>query len=174
MQETKIVKKCQKNNLKAYRWIFKKYSEPMLHIAKRLLHSQEDAEDAVQETFIKLFRGIKNFRFQSKFSTYLFTILTRVCFDTINRRKKLHVIDIKDEQHSYHTDPDLKIRLEQAIDELPMRMQTCFVLFAIEGFKQQEIAEILDISIGGVKSNIYQAKVKLQFFLNEQQNEESS
>lgn len=173
MQETEIVKKCQKNNLKAYRWIFNKYSGPMLHIAKRLLHSQEDAEDAVQETFIKLFRGIKNFRFQSKFSTYLFTILTRVCFDTINKRKKLHVMDIRDEHHSYHADPDLRIRLEQAIADLPLRMQTCFILYAVEGFKQQEIAGILDISIGGVKSNIYQAKVKLQSFLGEQQNEES-
>lgn len=174
MLETKIVQKCQKNNLKAYRWIFNKYSEPMLHIAKRLLHSREDAEDAVQETFIKLFRGIKNFRFQSKFSTYLYTILTRVCFDTINRRKKMHATDIQDEQYSYNTDPDLKIRLERAIAALPERMQTCFVLFAIEGLKQQEIAEILDISIGGVKSNIYQAKVRLQLVLNEQPNEEPS
>ena len=174
MQETEIVQQCQQGNLKAYRWIFKKYGEPMLHIAKRLLISQEDAEDAVQETFVKLFCGIKSFRFQSKFSTYLFTILTRVCFDTIDRRKKMRVIDIQDEQHSYHPNPDLKIHLQQAIAALPTRMQVCFVLFAIEGFKQQEIAEILDISIGGVKSNIYQAKIKLQSFLNEQQNEESS
>ena len=174
MQESDIVKKCQQGNLKAYRWVFNKYGEPMLHIAKRLLLSQEDAEDAVQETFVKLLQGIKNFRFQSKFSTYLFTILTRVCFDTIDRRKKMQVIDIHDEQHSYSTNPDLKIHLQRAIAALPTRMQACFVLFAIEGFKQQEIAEILDISIGGVKSNIYHAKIKLKSFLKEQKNEESS
>lgn len=64
-----------------------------------------------------------------------------------------------------NSNQDLKMQLEEAIQFLPLRMRECFVLFAVEGFKQDEIAEMLSISIGAVKAHIFKAKQKLKILL---------
>jgi len=86
----------------------------------------------------------------------------------------MQLLTIDDNLHPYQSNSDQKILLEEAIKILPDRMRACFVLFAIEGFKQHEIADILEITIGGVKSNIFHAKTKLKSILKDKPSEESS
>jgi RNA polymerase sigma-70 factor (ECF subfamily) len=82
------------------------------------------------------------------------------------KKGKAKVVPIDDYTPSSKQEFDLKIQLENSIDALPEKMRVCFLLYAVEQFKLREIAQILDISTGGVKSNIYHAKMKLRGMLN--------
>lgn len=162
MTETEIVRQCQQGDLKAFRKLFDSWHQPMLRVALRMLGNQHDAEDAVQTAFLKLHRSIGHFRFQSKLSTYLFQIVSRVCLDEIRKKGRGKWVDLDKNQRSHDPDLSLKLTLEYAIEQLPDRMRLCFVLFAIEELKQDEIAEIMEMSVGGVKATLFQARKKLK------------
>ena len=147
--ETELVKQCQRGDLHAFKKLYDRHHQSMVRTAWRILGNQQDAEDAVQTAFIRVFRGIHNFRFHSKFSTWLFQILTNVCFDVIRTQKKHRAENLDAVQNSTEPQTDLKMQLEQAIAELPERMRLCFILFAVEEFKIDEIAEIMDLSVCG-------------------------
>lgn len=159
------IKQCQAGDLSAFKKIYENYEQPLLRIALRMLGQVQDAEDAVQTTFIKLYHGIKNYKFSAKFSTYLYRILLNVCYDMLGKRKRMNLLDLENVNPSYLPNNDLSIQLEAAILKLPEKMRICFVLFAVEEIKQTEIAEILKMSVGGVKSNIFHAKTKLRDML---------
>jgi RNA polymerase sigma-70 factor (ECF subfamily) len=167
MNEAEIIQKCQKNDLSAFKMIYDRYKQPLLHTAFRMLGQQQDAEDAVQTAFLKLYRGIQNFHRGSRFSTYLFRILLNVCFDMLKKRKFKKIQLYEKIDLSNQPKNDLKMYLEEAIAKLPERMRACFVLFAVEDIRQNEIAKILNISVGGVKSNIHHAKAKLRTILSD-------
>lgn len=170
--EHEIVQQCQSGDLSAFRRIYETFSQTFLRVALRLLGNQEDAEDAVQVTFVKLFRGIHAFRAQATFGTYLMRILLRVCFDFIHQRRRFQFETMTENPGQFvvqNPNSDLKLDLQRALTRLPERMRACFVLFAVEGLKQEEIAEILKISVGGVKSNIFHAKSHLRQWLAEKE-----
>jgi len=174
VQEDQIIKDCQNKNIGAYKMIFDRYEQPLLHTALRLMGQQQDAEDAVQMTFIKLYKSIRNYNFGAKFSTYLFKILINTCFDLLKKRKRFKTADIDLDSLSTDSSPDREIYLEDAILKLPQRMRVCFVLFAVEGVPQIEIANILNLTVGGVKSNVYHAKTRLRAFLSDPAGEVNS
>lgn len=165
MDEKRIIRRCQKHDVNAFKMLYDRYGQPLLSTALRMLGQQQDAEDAVQTAFLKLYRSIHNFRHDSRFSTYLFRILINVCFDLIEKRDRMRAQTLNVENPALKPHPELQLCLEEAIQSLPDRMRACFVLYAVEGIKQDEIARILNITIGGVKSNIFQAKSRLRAFL---------
>jgi RNA polymerase sigma-70 factor (ECF subfamily) len=168
-EEERLVRHCQQNDLEAFKAVYQRYEQPLLRTALRVTGHRQDAEDAVQNAFIKLYRGVKNFRFNAKFSTYLFRILLNCCFDLVKQKNR---DNLELEEHMkpvHHPEPALKVRLEGAIEKLPNRMRACFVLFAVEGFSQQEIADILELSVGAVKSHIFRAKAQLREWLTDSQ-----
>ena len=173
MNESEIIQRCQQHDMSAYKMVYDRYEQPLLHTALRILGLQQDAEDAVQMTFLKLYRGIRNYNYSSKFSTYLFRILMNVCFDILRKRKRVLVHPLEEANASYHSKHEEKMVLEEAILALPERMRACFVLFAVEELKQDEIADILNITPGGVKSSIYHAKARLRDRLSNLQSKES-
>ena len=79
--ERELVQRCQAGELAAYEILYRHFELPLLSFGLRMLGRQEDAEDALQTTFLKLYRGVAKFNFDSKFSTYLFRIMMNVCFD---------------------------------------------------------------------------------------------
>ena len=165
MQENDIVRQCQEGNIEAYRKLYDRYSQSLLRTALRVLRNQQDAEDAVQTTFVKLYRGVKNFRHDAKFSTYLFRILMNVCFDQIGKKKKMRLEPLENMVQTFHPKYDLRMQLDEAITDLPEQQRACFVMFAVEELKQDEIAKIMNLSLGGVKSNIFHAKRHLRKIL---------
>jgi RNA polymerase sigma-70 factor (ECF subfamily) len=174
MNESEIIQKCQQHDLSAYKMIYDRYEQPLLHTALRMLGQQQDAEDAVQMTFLKLYRGIQNYNYSSKFSTYLFRIMMNVCYDSLRKRKRVRIHPLEEWNATYHSRHEEKMVLEEAIMALPERMRACFILFAVEELKQSEIAKILNITPGGVKSTIYHAKTRLRARLSNLQIKESS
>lgn len=174
MDESDIIQRCQQHDLSAYKMIYERYEQPLLHTAVRMLGQLQDAEDAVQMTFLKLYRGIQNYNYSSRFSTYLFRILMNACFDILRKRKRLRIHTLEETNASFHSRHEEKMALEEAIQALPERMRACFILFAVEELKQDEIAQIMNITPGGVKSTIYHAKTRLRASLSNLQIKESS
>ena len=165
--DDKIIERCKNGDLEAFRQLYDYYGQPLLRTAMRILENRQDSEDAVQMTFIRLHRSVGRFEGRSQFSSYLFRILFNVCYDVLKKRKRMKMIPLENTNLSREMDPEGAMVLDQAINGLPPQMKTCFTLFAIEGMKQEEIAEILDLSIGGVKSNIFHARRKLRAVLTE-------
>jgi RNA polymerase sigma-70 factor (ECF subfamily) len=165
--EREIIRRCQEGDLRAYEILYRQYEHALLGLGRRMLGQQQDAEDAVQAAFLKLYRGIGQFQFGAKFSTYLFRIMMNVCFDMIQKRRGDKKRDCGEREISHSSGVDLRLQLEEAIDALPERMRACFVLFAVEEMKQDEIAEILDLSVGTVKAQIFHAKARLRALLSD-------
>jgi RNA polymerase sigma-70 factor (ECF subfamily) len=164
--EERVVSRCLEGDLAAYRELYERFEQPLLRTAFRMLHRMEDAEDAVQEAFLRLFRGIQGYKKGSRFSTYLFRILINSCFDLLRKRQKSLAFTEADlEKLPAPAVRAAEHNLERIIDRLPVRMRTCFVLFAVEEFSQEEIAAMLSISVGSVKTNVHRARQKLQAWL---------
>jgi RNA polymerase sigma-70 factor, ECF subfamily len=167
--EKEIIHRAQSGDVAAFRWIYDRYESVLLRTALRMLGARPEAEDAVQNTFIKLFRSIDKFQFRSRFDTWLYRIHMNVCLDLIARRPGMQVTHIQSEPMLAAVQHELRIDLTEAIERLPARMRACFILFAIEELPQAEIAAIMHISIGGVKATIFQAKARLRALLSEKE-----
>ncbi len=165
LQEEQVVEKCCQGDLSAYRMIYERYEQPLLRTAYRVLGRQQDAEDAVQDTFMKLYRGIHGFQRGARFSSYLFRILLNACTDILRKRKRAVVKEFDDASHSNPPSHEVRHTLAQAVGMLPPRMKTCFTLFDVEQFTYDEIAEILGISTGSVKSSVHRARQRLRTWL---------
>ncbi|MFQ5604994.1 MAG: RNA polymerase sigma factor [bacterium] len=169
--EREVIQRCQRGDMRAFEKIYRHYQQPLLNLGLRMLGRMEDVEDAVQTTFLKLYRGIEQFRFGAKLQTYLFRIMLNVCFDQLQKKKQKPAEFLEKTETVYQTDNELKIQLEEAIQALPQRMRACFVLFPVQQCKQKEIAEILDMNLSTVKAHIFQAKTRLRRALAEFKNE---
>ena len=160
--ERELVERCQQGDLQAFEALYRQFEKPLLGTAQRMLGNWQDAEDAVQLAFLKLYRNIGKFRFKSKLSTYLFRILFNLCFDEMKKKK----IPIKSTPHqpqkAVNERPDLRLHLKKAIAALPEKMRACFVLFAIQDLKQEDISQILGMKRGTVKAHIFAAKSRLR------------
>jgi len=164
-QEEQVVEKCRQGDLSAYRMIYDRYEQPLLRTACRVLGQQQDAEDAVQDTFMKLYRGIHGFRRGARFSSYLFRILLNSCTDILRKKKRAVIEEFDDTSYSNPASHEPDRSLTKVVGMLPPRMKVCFTLSAVEQFTYEEIAEILSISTGSVKANVHRARQKLRAWL---------
>ncbi len=165
IDEETIIEMCRQGDLAGYRMLYDRYNAPLLRVALRMLGRLQDAEDAVQETFLKLFRSIGGFRRGARFSTYLFQILNNTCIDAIRRKKNTDADPADAETIGTASFHELSHSLTEAVDSLPEQMKACFVLFAVEQFSQEEAAEILGVSVGTVKTSVHRARKKLRTWL---------
>ncbi|MBN2415091.1 RNA polymerase sigma factor [bacterium] len=161
MQESDIIALCRKGEMEGYRLLYERFARPLLHTGLRMLGNSGDAEDAVQETFVKVYRAIGGFRGTARFSTWLFRIHMRVCLDMMKKRRPAMQLADTD-RRSPVPDYELTLALKKGVDTLPRQQKACFVLYAVEGFRQQEIGEILGIETGTVKAHIHHAKQRLR------------
>jgi RNA polymerase sigma-70 factor (ECF subfamily) len=177
VDEEQMIAWCREGNLAGYRLVYDRYSGPLLRVAMRTLGRLQDAEDAVQETFLRLFRGIGGFRSGARFSTYLFQILHNTCIDLMRKRKPWAggLADSPNvDSLSVPASQELSHEFAQAVGRLPEQMRASFLLFAVEEFSQEETAEILAISVGAVKTQVHRARKKLRAWLASQSGGETS
>ena len=143
----------------------------MKSIARNLLHDVADAEDAVQETFLKIFRGAKTFRGGAAFSTWAYRVLVNTCYDALRRRgirpagPSLDAGDAAPSTAAESADHPLRLALESAVGRLNPKHRAVFLLFEVEGFSHGEISRILGIPEGTSKTFLFGAKKKLQRWL---------
>jgi RNA polymerase sigma factor (sigma-70 family) len=164
--EEKLIKGCQKGKREYQQALYDKYSSGMYFVALRYSKMQQEAEDILQESFIKVFKNIKTFRKDSSLAYWIKRIVVNTALN--HQRSKLYLypmVDVNDLDHwSDRENTISSLNYEELlglIQELPTGCQVIFNLFAIEGFKHHEIAKMLGISDGTSKSQYSRAKLLL-------------
>jgi RNA polymerase sigma-70 factor, ECF subfamily len=164
---------CLAGEMRAYERLYQLQGARMKNLARNLLGSAIDAEDAVQDTFLKIQRGIRSFRGQSSFVTWTFRILVNTCHDITRsrmRRKEQAQDDADETSHMPEprapgAHPSLRMALERALTTLTQQQREVFLLYEVEGFRHAEIAALLEISKAASKNTLFQAKKTLRSML---------
>jgi len=158
---------CASGESDAFAEVYRRFGERMKSIAFNHLGNVADAEDAVQEVFIKLHRAARGFTGEAAFSTWLYRILVNTCLDMIRkRRRRIQETQIDEvltaTRSGMSVDDAKRMTLRKMLAELPEQRRSVFVLFEIEGLSHAEIGEILDISEGNSKWILFSTKKQLQ------------
>lgn len=164
---------CLAGDMRAYERLYQLQGVRMKNLARNLLGSLTDAEDAVQDTFLKIQRGIGSFRGRSSFVTWAFRILVNTCYDMRRsrmRRKEQAPNDPEETPRSAEprapgAHPSLRMALERALEQLTRHQREVFLLYEVEGFRHVEIAALLEISETASKNTLFQAKKNLRSML---------
>jgi RNA polymerase sigma-70 factor (ECF subfamily) len=157
----------------AFGTLVERYDRAVYHLAYRTLRDSEEARDVAQEAFFKAFRSLKTFRPGAKFSTWIFSITYHACCDRLGRRKRYSSEELPDradpgagpEQEAIAGDEALRLRA--AIARLPEKYRSVITLYHLQSRQYDEIAQVLEIPIGTVKTHLFRAKEQLRRMLNE-------
>ncbi|MEA2718362.1 MAG: hypothetical protein QOJ39_226 [Candidatus Eremiobacteraeota bacterium] len=152
----------------AFEEIVVRYERAVYNLAVRTLRDATEAQDATQEAFFKAYRALNTFRPGAKFSTWIFTICYRLCCDRLAKRKRFSNDELPD-----RADPsagpaalaernDEALRLRAAIDDLPEKYRTVVTLYHLQGKQYEEIASVLNLPLGTVKTHLFRAKEQLR------------
>src|SRR5260370_1613064 len=175
-EDTALAAACRSGDLRAYERLYALHGARMKNLARNILGSATDAEDAVQETFLKVQRGIASFRGQSSFVNWTFRILVNTCHDARRSRLRKKEVAANDEQQrddaaprpeprASVAHPSLRLALERALAKLTRHQRDVFLLYEVEGFRHAEISSMLEISEAASKNTLFQAKKNLQQML---------
>jgi RNA polymerase sigma-70 factor (ECF subfamily) len=166
--EAVLLAGCRAGDRSAFEELYRVHGARMKSVAANLLGSRSEAEDAVQEAFVRVFRSCGTFEGRSRFSTWIYRVVVNCCHDLLRRRRPTVSLDeaTPAERESIAEsagpgDPALRRAIEQGLAALPPRQRSAFVLFAVEGFSHREIADILDVSPGNSKTLVFEAKRRL-------------
>jgi RNA polymerase sigma-70 factor, ECF subfamily len=172
-----LIIQAQKGDQNAFEELVYRFDRNVLSIALKYALNEDDAKDLYQEVFIRVYRGIKNFRFQSEFSTWIFRITTNVCLTYKSRSKEHLRVSIDNELENevnefsetekivyegaspeeISSGADLGEIVNSAVESLSPKQKMTFILKHYEGYKIREIAEIMNCKEGTVKKYLFDA-----------------
>lgn len=183
IDEKELIRQAKSGNLKAYEEIIGLYEKKVFSTIYYMVKNDNEVEDIAQEVFIKIYKNLGNFKEESSLYTWIYRITVNVCIDELKKRKKVvyldEKIDTKDGEVELQLpddsksptdiaeDNDLKDRLEKCIKKLPESQRMMIILRDIKGFTYMEIAEIMKMNLGTVKSKINRARASLKELLEE-------
>ena len=183
--ETRLIQQIKKGNTAAFEELAAGYQKQIFTLAYRMCGNQEDAADMAQEALIKVYRNIDKFKGDSKFSTWLYRVVTNTCLDEMKKMKRKQVYSLDDELETKDgslkrdiedTAPTPEEKAEQterseAIQDALMQVsethRKVLVLRDVQGFSYEEIAGMLECSEGTVKSRLSRARESLRNVLKE-------
>lgn len=172
LSEEELIQCCCKQDAKAQQQLYDTFAPRMYAIALRYTKMEQEAEDILQEAFLKVFKNIENFRKDSSLAYWIKRIVINTALN--HQRSKLYLypmVDINDlNQHSVNESAISSLSQQELMDmvrRLPSGCQVIFNLYAIEGFKHHEIATMLELSEGTSKSQYARAKSLLQDWIIE-------
>ena len=167
-----VVARAQAGDGAAFESIYREHSPKVYTLCLRLsAGSQEDATELMQDVFIRAWRGLKNFRGESAFSSWLHRLAVNAMLERArsDKRRSARVLFMEDPAHdvaSISSEPDAQMDLESAIASLPEGARIAFVLHEIEGYRHSEIAEQLGVAEGTIKAQLHRARKLLIKALN--------
>ena len=182
--ELALVRAAKAGDISAFEQLVHRYDRNVFRIAQHITQNREDAEDVVQDAFLKAYENLKNFQEQSKFYTWLVRIAVNEALMRLRRRRPERMVsldeDVKTEEDSMprevadwspnpeqqYSQEELRDILTRTIQGLPSSFRTVFVLRDVEGLSTEETAEALGLSIPAVKSRLLRARLQLRERLN--------
>ena len=177
-----LMLRVKRGDLAAFEQLVDKYKRPIVNLMFRMVHDLEEAEDLAQSVFVRVFQSAKRYEATAKFSTWLFTIARRLCFNEIRRRSRHPAESL--ESNAADSDPDrparqfedvktfsppenflqreLEEKIHQAVNALPEKQRLAIALCRQNELSYEEIAEVLDCSVSATKSLIHRARETLK------------
>ena len=180
MDEADLIERVLSGDMPAARQLYDAYVGAVHRLAMRMTADDELAQDATQDTFVRVFRGLHRFRRDAKLGTWIHEIAVSATLTAIRGRKRWTArraeIEEADhvEQHRPEADPVLRDSLYAAIDALPAIYRSVFVLHEIEGHNHDEIGTLLKIPSGTSKARLSEARAKLRRVLHRFEGESAS
>lgn len=183
-EESILVEAARGGDIGAFESLVRRYDRNVFRIAQHITQNREDAEDVVQDAFLKAYQNLKQFQGQSKFYTWLVRIAVNEALMRLRRRRPERMVsideDVKTEEDSIpreiadwspnpeqlYTQSELKDILGKTIQGLPPSFRTVFVLRDVEGLSTEETASALELSVPAVKSRLLRARLQLRERLN--------
>lgn len=179
--ERDLVRRAKRGDIAAFEDLVACYEKKIYNTAYRFFYNREDAFDITQEIFIKIYTSLSRFREGSSFSTWVYRIAVNTCIDFYRKRRE-HTVPINEEITGLdqgitgmgHISPEealekkeLRDEIQRAIHMLPEEQRMCIILRDVQGFSYVEISEILNCSLGTVKSRINRGRKALKEILRD-------
>ncbi len=165
-EEAELVARAREGDLDAFDALVREHGPAVYRVAVRMLGEPEDAEDAAQDAFLQAWRGLRSFRGQSAFSTWMYRIVTNRCLDELARRRATEPLE--ESAPSERPGPEQVVVarsefavLRKAVEDLTPEQRAVLVLREFEGCTYEEIAEVCDISVSAVKSRLHRARAEV-------------
>jgi RNA polymerase sigma-70 factor (ECF subfamily) len=179
--EIPLVKQLQnsKTRDKAFQILIAQYKERLYWHIRKIVLVHDDANDVLQNTFVKIFKNIEKFNGQSKLYSWMYRIASNEAITFINKRAKEKKVDISDyyeqlastlESDVYFSGDEIQVILQKAIATLPQKQQLVFNMKYFEELKYSQISEILETSVGALKASYFHAVKKIEKYIKTQTN----
>ncbi len=175
--DEQLIARFQQGDVQAFDTLVRRYKDQLLNFVYRFVGNRSDAEDIVQETFLRVYKNKHYYKEIAKFSTWVYTIAGNLAKTELRRRKRHKIFsvsnfvneerdyDIPDKEHSPERQVDGTIKediIQKAIEKLPPKFKEVIILRDVQGFAYEEISQILNIPLGTVKSRVNRGRLKLQ------------
>ncbi|MFC4818651.1 MULTISPECIES: RNA polymerase sigma factor [unclassified Flavobacterium] len=164
-----------KTQNEAFRKLVREYQRPLYSHIRNMVLSHDDADDVLQNTFVKVFQNLKSFKGESKLYSWVYRIATNEAITFINTRAKKSGIsssELKDslinklEADVDYDGNEIQLKLQKAVATLPEKQQLVFKMKYFEEMKYEEMSEVLETSVGALKASYFHAVKKIEEFLN--------
>ena len=176
-----LMRAIQKGDMVAFDSMVNRYKGRLMNVIGRMLSSTEEAEDVVQETFVRVYQHRQSFNFQHCFSTWIYTIGLNLARNELRKRRRFKFFEIsemKGSEKELAVDPKLPSRLPEllksAVATLPEKYREAFLLRDVEEMAYDEVAKILDVPLGTVKSRVNRARLMLREKLKPRMEEQNA
>ena len=187
--DEQLINMSVKGDASAFGFLVERYQNKAYAISVKIVQNHDDALDCVQDSFIKAFRSLSTFNFQSSFNTWLYRIVTNTSLDLLRKNKKyqsnipiekplsgdddddyfIQIEDRKADVENIAISNQTVIAVREAIGQLSEDLKKVILLFEIEQFSLIEVSKILNIPVGTVKSRLFRAREKLAILLKDKE-----
>ena len=160
----------------AFRLLLKKYQQKIYWHVRRMVIDHDDADDVVQDIFVKIWKNLGNFREDSQLYTWLYRIATNECITFLNKKKQKQNVSLDDDTTAYLAETladgnyfngdKAQMKLQQALLTLPEKQKLVFNMKYFEDMKYEEISDVLGTSVGALKASYHLAVKKIEAFFN--------
>lgn len=168
VEDGELVQAAISGNPQAFGELVERYERAVYNLCLRTMRNVEEAKDATQEAFFKAFRALATFRPGAKFSTWIFSIAYHACCDRLERQKRLSNEELPDGADPSPGPADVAQArddaraLRAAIDALPQKYRVVVTLYHLQGKQYEEIATVLGLPVGTVKTHLFRGKEQLR------------
>ena len=160
----------------SYRELISQYKERLYWHIRKIVMDHDDADDVLQNTFIKVFKNIKNFKGESKLYSWMYRIATNESITFLNKKANIRRVDYETLQNQmveklhadvYFDGDEIQLKLQKAVITLPQKQQLVFNMKYFDNMKYEDISEILGTSVGALKASYHHARKKIEAFVTE-------
>ncbi len=179
MTESELVAGLRNKDARSFEELISRFSEKVLHLAMRLTRNEADAEEVVQEVFLSVFRRIELFEGKAALSSWIYRITANTAFMRLRKRKQHAAVSMEDVQPMVReswtsgrsdeadttylsTRHELRAALQQAVERLPEEYRMIFVMRDVDGLSNEEVGDVLGMSVAAVKSRLHRSRLMLR------------